>query len=203
MLHLLPIRFLLTAFAILVMVAYAVSLRFGLVASGSGPTVALGFAKVATPVVLITMIGSLALWRWTPSFVQNVIFPYLGGTWTGELTFEQNGVEVVRPATLEVAHTLTSITFALRTAESTSETVLVHARKVAVEKDLVKLVYIYQVERLEGVPGAGDRYRGCAFLDVHLDGPLCMIGSYMAGAGRAGTIRMRQVAKTAAWKLWR
>jgi hypothetical protein len=202
-LHLLPIRLLLTGFALLVMAAYAFSLRAGFVTAGTTIEVVLGILKVATPLVAGTMIASLALWRWTPPFIQNLVFPYLGGSWEGVIEFSQDGAPVTRPATLEVVQTLTSIKFALRTAESTSETTLVHARKAPVEKDLVKLVYIYQVERLEGVPGAGDRYRGCAFLDVDLNDSRAMTGSYMAGAGRAGTIRMQLRRKTAWWKLWR
>lgn len=185
------------------MAAYAFSLRAGLVADGTAIEVAVGIFKVTTPLVIGIMVASLALWRWSPSFIQNLVFPYLGGSWEGTIEFSQNGAQVTRSTTLEVVHTLATLRFALRTDESTSETTLVHARKVPVEKDLVKLVYIYQVERLEGVPGAGDRYRGCAFLDVSLTAPRTMTGSYMAGAGRAGTIRVELRGKTPWWKLWR
>jgi hypothetical protein len=203
LLHLLPTRLLLTVFAIAVMTAYAVALRTGWVGAGTWVSIGLGIFKVATPAAIISMIAAQILWRWSPEFIQNVEFPYLGGTWDGEIEFKQDGVLKQHPATLEVVHTLTTIRFALSTAESTSQTVLVHARKVPVLKDVVKLVYIYDVERRENVPGAGDRYRGCAFLDVNLARPRAMTGTYMAGAGRTGAIRMELKTMTPFWKLWR
>ncbi len=185
------------------MSAYAVALQTGWVRADSWVAIGVGVLKVATPAVLGSMLLSLVLWRWSPAFIQNVAFPYLGGTWVGEVEFHQNGALKQHPATLEVVHTLGSLHFALCTAESTSQTVLVHARKVPVMTDLVKLVYIYEVERREGFPGAGDRYRGCAFIDVALSRPREMTGTYMAGAGRAGAIRMRLKTQTPFWKLWR
>lgn len=203
MLQVLPTRLLLTIFAVAVMSAYSVALRTGWVQADNWVAIGLGVLKVATPAVLGSMVLSLVLWRWSPKFIQNVVFPYLGGTWVGEVEFHHNGALRQHEATLEVAHTLGSLKIVLHTAESTSHTLLVHANKVPVITELVKLVYIYEVERREGFSGAGDRYRGCAFIDVALACPRQMTGTYMAGAGRAGTMRMRLKDKTPFWKLWR
>lgn len=75
--------------------------------------------------------------------------------------------------------------------------------RVAVLTDVVKLVYIYEVERRGGFPGAGDRYRGCAFLDVRLDRPRTITGSYIASSNRTGSIHMQLAKPTAWWKIWR
>lgn len=186
------------------MASYALALRAGFVSDGSWVEIAAGIFKVATPAALGVMGLALIGWRWAPPVVQNLLFPYLGGLWTGTIEFlDKSGATVSRDATLEVAHTPTSIRFALSTVESTSETLVVHARKVAVLGDLVKLVYIYEVERREGYPGAGDRYRGCAFLDVRLGAPRTMTGSYMAGPDRSGVLRMQFDSNNPWWKVWR
>lgn len=202
MLHLVPIRILLSAYAVLVMAAYAFALHCGWVSIDTVPRALAGVLKIATPMATVGPLMALAAWRWIPPF-QTIIFPYLGGRWTGQLEFIANGQTIKRDATLDVAHTLTSIRFALSTVESTSETLVVHARKPSAPNAFVKLVYIYEVERREGFPGAGDRYRGCAFIDVRLDGPRTMIGSYMAGQDRAGSLRVALQKRTSFWKLWR
>jgi hypothetical protein len=201
--HLFPIRLLLTIFALVALFAYAFGLRMGLVSTETWSAVATGVLKIATPAAVCSMVLALVVWRMAPRPLQNLIFPYLGGIWSGEIEFLANGQTVQRPATLEVTHTLTSIHFALSTVESTSETLLVHARKVPVQSDQVKLVYIYEVVRREGFLGAGDRYRGCAFIDVSLAKPHTLIGSYMAGAARSGSIRMTLTQPTPWWKVWR
>ena len=76
-------------------------------------------------------------------------------------------------------------------------------KKVPVLTDLVKLYYLYEVERREGLTNAGDRYRGCAFIDVNLRKPRSMVGTYMAGSNRSGAIRMTLQQPTPWWKIWR
>ncbi|WP_298125234.1 hypothetical protein [Brevundimonas sp.] len=203
MLHLFPVRALLTAFALIVMAAYATCLHLGIVGSNSWSETALGISKVATATAIASMLLTLVMWRWSPSFVQNLLFPYLGGVWVGEIEFTKGDQLQSRPATFEISHTLASIHCALSTVESTSQTLVVHVRRVPVVRNLVKLVYIYEVERLEGFAGAGDRYRGCAFIDVKLDKPRTMTGTYMAGQGRAGAIRLTLQSPTVWWKIWR
>lgn len=204
MLHLVSIRLLLTVYAFVVIAAYAVALRAGFVSDASWTDIVAGILKVATPVAVSAIILALLAWRWLPSFIRNALFPYLGGQWAGTIEFEDaSGALTPRKATLEVAHTLTSIQFALSTEESTSETLLVHARRVSVLGELVKLVYVYEVERREGFPGAGDRYRGCAFLDVRLTPKKIMTGNYFAGPKRRGVMRMALVRHNPFWKFWR
>ncbi|HEX8167112.1 MAG TPA: hypothetical protein VF601_15180 [Beijerinckiaceae bacterium] len=203
MLHLVPIRLLLTAQAFVAMSAYALAFQAGLISNANWMEVASGVLKIATPAALASMVVALAAWRWSPTFMQTMLFPYLGGEWSGEIEFSEQGQLICRPARLDVSHTLTSIRFVLRTTESTSATLMVHARKIPDVRDIVKLVYIYEVERHEGHAGAGDRYRGCAFIDVQLGERLTMSGSYMASSNRSGAIRMTLMARTAWWKLWR
>lgn len=203
MLHLVPIRLLLTVFGLAAMAAYGSALQVGFVSNDTWPNLIVGVFKVATPVALAAMAAMVLIWRWSPASLQRLLFPYLGGDWVGEIEFLKGTVLVQHPATLVVTHTPTTIRFVLSTKESTSETLVVHARKTPELTDLVKLVYIYEVERREGYLGAGDRYRGCAFIDVQLAKPYAMTGSYMAGSGRSGSIRMTRRNATPLWKVWR
>jgi hypothetical protein len=202
MLHLFPLRLTLTVFALIALTSYAVSAKYGIVSSGTWLELGLGITKIATPSAVLSILIALMLWRWGPKFVQDSVFPYLGGTWTGEIEFAgRSGLEK-REVTLRVEHNLGSIRMALVTTESTSQTLVVHARRAPLQNDVVKLIYIYEVERREGFIGAGDRYRGCAFIDVHIDAQKSMIGSYQASPNRAGSIRTMLYQPTPWWKLW-
>ncbi len=203
MLHLVPLRLLLTVYALIVMASYAGALKVGFVSNHTNLGIAAGIFKVATPVAIIAMLVGLIAWRFVPAFVQDMLFPYLGGHWTGEIEFEDAaGNHVKHPATLDAVHTPTQIRFVLSTKESSSETLMVHARKALPPSDIAKLVYIYEVERREGYAGAGDRYRGSAFVDVKTQPAKSMTGSYVAGK-RSGTLRMTLKAATPRWKIWR
>src|SRR4051794_39750456 len=113
MLHLVPIRLLLTAQAFVAMVAYALALQSGLISSSTWMEVASGVLKIATPAAVGLMVLSLATWRWSPTFIQTMLFPYLGGKWSGQIEFSSQGQVIHRCACLEVSHTLTSIRFVL------------------------------------------------------------------------------------------
>ena len=192
----------LSSYGFLATVAYICALRAGWVSTDTLHDTFGGALRIATPMATAFPFLALAAWRWCPP-LQIAVFPYLGGRWSGVLEFNVNGQPVQREARLEVSHNLMSIRFTLETDESTSETLVVHARKPRAPSNLAKLIYIYEVERKEGVSGAGDRYRGCAFIDVKRGGPLSMTGSYMAGSNRAGSIRMTLENGTSLWKLWK
>lgn len=199
MLHLLPIRLILTIFVVVALVSFAgFTGWFGSVASlGEFPRV----VRWAGALVTGGIIFLFAAWRWF-SFAQAAIFPYLGGSWTGTLAFKKDGVAETREATLQVKHSLAGIVMILETDESISWTLVVHADKDR-HFEQYRLYYAYLNERKEGTEGAGDRYRGLAILRIEKGRPLAMAGNYFTDRHRSGTLRLTQTSPNPWWKLWR
>jgi hypothetical protein len=200
MLHLLPIRLILWLFvaaAALSVVAFAYA---GWFSEGTFATLSLVVRGVGTLVpagILLLFAG----WRWIP-WLRSTIFPYLGGCWSGDIAFDENGVQQTRAATLEISHRLTGIVMILETAESISRTLVVHAEKNR-HFERYRLYYAFLNERKEGTAGAGHRYRGLAILRVETGRPLRMAGDYFTDTHRRGTLTLEQAAPNPWWKLWR
>jgi hypothetical protein len=206
MLHLLPLRLILWAFAFVA----AISLGFafaGLPSDGHVFGNLSALVRWSGSLVTIATVILFAGWRWIRP-LQGLVFPYLGGTWKGVVEFEnedgdESGAEKqTRDVTLEVKHLLTGITMMLDSAESTSWTLVVHAEK-AKDFDRYRLYYVYLNERKEGTDGAGERYRGLAIIGIKTGTPLRMAGNYFTETDRKGMLKLTQVAANPWWKLWR
>jgi hypothetical protein len=200
MLHLLPIRLVLQLFAGLVAVAVLAASYGGWVGQGD---VVRDMAIVSrwSSAVAITAIALLfVLWRWLPP-VQLLIFPYLGGRWSGVLRFQGDNLGH-RDIRLEIKHTLLTIKLLLDSDESTSSTLVVHAERNP-DFQRYRVYYVYLNERKEGVPGAGDRYRGLAILRVEWGPDPKLLGNYFTEVGRSGRLDLRRDYRHPWWKLWR
>lgn len=201
MLHLLPIRVLLTVFALAIggtltlVVAAGWTGRDGFIATA---TTMLRYAVMASTVMCLLV---LLAWRWIPH-VQSMIFPYLGGKWDGTLQFGPGGTQQ-KVITLEVKHTFFKVRLLLESDESTSKTIVVHAKKDP-DFDRYQIYYVYRNERKEGVLGAGNIYRGLSIMRVtRLNGKLQMLGDYFTETHRQGTMRLSCVKPNPYWKFWR
>src|SRR5215475_11154636 len=101
MLHLLPIRHLLTAIIALVGVTVLAAVYAGVIGTGDAFEDVKGIIRWSSAAALGAIFVPYALWRWLPS-LQRVIFPYLGGHWEGELEFKGNNGTGVRKVDLTI-----------------------------------------------------------------------------------------------------
>lgn len=155
----------------------------------------------ASSVSIAATLLMLLAWRWIPP-VQAAIFPYLGGTWTGEVRYDVNGVPATKPVTMEVKHNLLGARLLLDSEESTSVTLAVHADKDP-DFDRFRLYYVYLNRRKEGVVGGGDVYRGLAIVRWIAGQPPSLLGDYFTDTHRRGTLHLERETATAFWKVWR
>ncbi|MEW1781346.1 hypothetical protein AB0305_04000 [Arthrobacter sp. NPDC080086] len=200
MLHLLPLRAALRLLIILVAVGVALMFGAGILSDKEIFKAATQLVRWSTLIVTGSTLLCYAGWRWIP-IIQRWIFPYLGGDWEGTLVYSRGTSEATVPIQLLVKHTLFGIRLLLDSAESTSQTLVVHAEKDP-DFDRYKLYYVYLNQRKEGVQGAGDRYRGLAVLRVDNDG-LLLQGDYFTENHRRGTLSLAYKKPTAWWKIWR
>ena len=176
MLHLLPIRSLIAGLIACVAIAIIATIYAGWIGTDGAVQDVRWILRGAGTAAIVVITFAYAAWRWIPP-VQQLIFPYLGGQWSGELHFSGPNGSGKRVVTLAVDHTLFGLKFVLDSAESTSRTLVVHAeRDVGVNRD--RLYYVYLNERKEGLPGAGDRYRGLAIMRVELKSQPELYGDY-------------------------
>jgi hypothetical protein len=201
MLHLLPIRILLTAFAFVIGTTIALVVAAGWTGVDDLTeifTTMLRYAAMASTAMCLIV---LLAWRWIP-LVQGWIFPYLGGKWDGTLQFGLDGV-LQKEVTLEITHTLFKVRLLLESDESRSKTIVVHAKKDP-DFERYQIYYVYRNERKEGVQGAGSVYRGLSIMRVErLDGRLEMSGDYFTETHRQGTMRLSCVQPNPFWKFWK
>lgn len=200
MLHLLPLRLILWAFAFVAAVSLGLAFA-GLPDDSHFLTSLSTLVRWSGSLVTIGTIVLFAAWRWIP-LLQSAIFPYLGGSWRGFVEFKDNDKEESREVTLEVRHLLTRISMILDSAESSSRTLVVHAEKNK-DFDRYRLYYVYLNERKEGTKGAGQRYRGLAVIRIETAAPMQMAGDYFTETHREGTLMLHRVAANPWWKLWR
>lgn len=200
MIHLLPIRIVLQLFAALVAVAIIAASYAGWVGQGDVVRDMATISRSSSGLALTAIALLYILWRWLPPF-QRLIFPYLGGNWSGTLHFDGDspGYRNIR---LEIKHTLFAIKLLLDSDESASSTLVVHAERNP-DFQRYRVYYVYLIERKEGVPGAGDRYRGLAILRVELTPEPRLLGNYFTEAGRSGTLDLKCDHGHPWWKLWR
>ena len=155
----------------------------------------------ASTVSLAAVALMLLAWRWVPS-VESAIFPYLGGSWTGEVRYEEGDSPTSKPVRMDVKHNLLGLKLLLDSEESTSATLAVHAEKDP-DFDRFRLYYVYLNRRKEGVAGAGDVYRGLAVVRWVAGTPPSLTGDYFTDTHRRGTLHLVRETETPFWKLWR
>jgi|HubBroStandDraft_5_1064220.scaffolds.fasta_scaffold25717_4 hypothetical protein len=202
MLHLLPIRWMLTILIALIGIALLAVVYAGDLAYGDTLHDILSIVRLSSLAAGLLIICSFALWRWIP-ILQTLTFPYLGGAWSGKLNYTGARANGTRDVTLRVFHNLLRIQLILETSEANSRTLVVHAeRDTGLRLD--RLYYVYLNERKEGVPGAGDRYRGLAILRVEFQkrSQAALLGSYFTETKQTGTLELTRVAKHPWWKVW-
>src|SRR5262245_47373570 len=199
MLHLLPIRWILTLAAALVGLAVLAAVYAGWVGGGDAVRDAVFLLRWAS-IVAVSIIALLFLvWRWIPP-VQKAIFPYLGGTWSGYLEFEKDGESQRRNVRLEIKHTLFGLRLLLDSKESTSWTLVVHAERNR-DFERYRLYYVYLNERKEGFENGGYRYRGLAVIRVETGARPKLFGDYFTEARSHGTLRLTLDTSHPWWKL--
>lgn len=201
MLHLLPVRHLLTGIVGLIALAVLSAVYFGLVGTGDALADATWIIRTSSIIALALMLIPYVAWRCLPG-LQRLIFPYLGGDWAGELDFRGPRGSGSREVTLTIRHSLLRIVLILDSAESTSRTLVVQAeRDSGINRDL--LYYIYLNERKEGMPGRDECYRGLAVLRVDMSDNLTLYGDYFTEQRGAGELRLRRYRRHAWWALWK
>jgi len=201
MLHLLPIRLVLRVFAALVAVTVVSASYAGWVGKGDVVHDMAIVIRWSSGLATATIVFLFICWRWLPP-VQLFIFPYLGGRWSGVVRFTAEGGPDHRQVRLEIKHTLFRMRLLLDSDESTSSTLVVHAERNP-DFQRYRVYYIYLNERKEGVPGAGDRYRGLAVLRVEWGSQPQLQGDYFTETERRGTLHLRRDEGHPWWTLWR
>jgi predicted pore-forming effector associated with SMODS systems len=201
MLHLLPIRWLvriaLTVFALAVLSAVYAG-RIGSGEFAHDASLIFSWSSIAAGALIVLL---YAAWRWVP-LVQRLIFPYLGGRWSGYIRYEANGAPHDIDVTMEIKHTLFGLRMLLDSRQSTSITLAVHAERDP-DFERYRLYYVYLNERKDGFENAGARYRGLAVISVTKESKLCLHGNYFTDADRRGTLHLTIVRFHPWWKLWR
>lgn len=201
MLHLLPIRHLLTAIIALVGVAVVAAVYAGAIGTGDAFNDAKWIIRYSSAFALVVMLVPYAIWRWIPR-LQRFTFPYLGGEWVGRIEFQGANGNGTRQVALTINHSLLNIVLILDTVESTSRTLVAYAeRDAGIKRD--RLYYVYLNERKEGVRGGGERYRGLAVLRVEKDGPATLHGDYFTECQNSGKLRVRRLRPHPWWAVWK
>ncbi|PVX83674.1 hypothetical protein C7402_10678 [Paraburkholderia unamae] len=200
MLHLLPLRSVMRLVFVLVALAVFLLTGAGFFANQDLVHTATLFARWSAGGATAIVLLGYAAWRWIPQ-IQNWIFPYLGGDWEGTLTYDSPGGKATIPIQLLVKHTLVGLRLLLESAESTSETLVVHAERNA-DFARYRLYYVYMNQRKEGVAGSGARYRGVSVLRLDAE-KMRLDGDYFTETHRHGTLSLTYIRPTAWWKIWR
>jgi hypothetical protein len=201
MLHLFPIRRLLSVILALVALAVLAAVYAGIIGTGDAFEDVNWIIRWASFAATCLLTVPYVAWRWIPN-LQRFTFPYLGGHWAGELNFHGPKGPGTRQVTLTISHSLLRIVLILDSDESTSRTLVVHAeRDVGVSRD--RLYYVYMNERKEGVAGGGQRYRGLAVLRAEMSQMPELLGDYFTETQSTGTIRLTRSRSHPWWAVWK
>lgn len=201
MVHLLPVRLLLTLIVTLVGIAVLAAFYAGWLGKGDELHDAFQIIRWSSFGAIAIAVSSVALWRWVP-LVQHCTFPYLGGKWSGQLKYHGQYGSGTRTIDLEIRHTPLKIELILSSKESTSRTLVVYPeRDKGVNTN--RLYYVYSNERKEGVSGAGERYRGLAIMRIDFANHPTLRGNYFAESDRSGTLHLKRDEQNPCWLLWR
>jgi SMODS-associating 2TM, beta-strand rich effector domain len=200
MLHLLPVRWILVVGFAAIGLSVLATVYAGWIGQGEiihDATLLLRWSFVAATSAIILL---FAAWRWVPP-IQRVIFPYLGGRWSGFVQFGASASDTVE-VKLEIKHTLFGLQLLLESKESISWTLTVHAER-AQDFARYRLYYVYLNERKEGFPNPRERYRGLAILRLEEGKRPKLIGNYFTETDRQGTLQLMRNAANPWWTLWR
>lgn len=200
MLHLLPFKILSIVF-----IAGAMSLVMLMVYLGVYGN------NVLDDLVSIMKLASLAttsvpiifylIWRWVPQ-VQAAIFPYLGGTWKGTLSYDGANGQGIRDITLTINQSPFRIKLILESKESISRSLSVQAdRDAGANRD--RLYYVFQNERKEGVINSGAKYRGLAILGINASCQFPLTGDYFTESKSTGQLHLTGHKSHPWWSLWK
>jgi hypothetical protein len=201
MLHLLSVRVALIAVLFFAAAAALAAVYTGVVGNGDLVKDATTVFRWSSILGMGIIVAAHVAWRWIPA-VRTALFPYLGGHWTGVVRFDRDNTADQRAVTLEVKHNLVSLKLLLESDESRSWTMVVHAERSA-HFDRYRLFYVYLNERKEGVPGAGERYRGLAILRIEQKPQLALYGDYFTDTHRRGRLELTCSRASPWWKVWR
>jgi hypothetical protein len=201
MLHLLPIRWLLRVSLAIFALAVLSAVYVGRIGGGEvarDASLLFGWSSIAAVSIIVFLFGA---WRWIPA-VQRMIFPYLGGHWSGFIRYEEHGSAHRLDVTMEIKHTLFGLQMLLDSRQSTSWTLAVHAER---NPDFARyrLYYVYLNERKDGFVNSGQRYRGLAVIRVQTEARLQLHGNYFTDTDRRGTLHLTADAMNPWWRLWR
>lgn len=202
MLHLLPIRLAITAFMAIAIAAYALGFAFGWISAVEAIDI-VGLAWRSSVILALFALGTcLVIWRFVPH-VQKLVFPYLGGEWTGQLTYvDQNtGLSHAKPVRARFNHNLFYLKILLESDESDSKTLVVHADP---DRDFNahKLYYVFFNERKEGASNPRSSYRGTAILQLEKDNCEHLSGSYFTENGGRGNLALKRATRNPRLKFW-
>lgn len=201
MLHLLPIRIVLWLGTAAIATTVLAATYVGWLGEGDTVRDAEMVIRWSSGLPIIIIVLLFAAWRWINP-LQLFIFPYLGGSWSGEVAFKgKDGLEK-RNVRLEVKHTLFGLKFLLDSDEATSKTLVAYAERDG-DFNHYRIYYVYLNERKEGVAGAGENYRGLAVLRVECGLQPKLHGDYFTEKLSGGTIHLLRDAAHPWWKLWR
>jgi SMODS-associating 2TM, beta-strand rich effector domain len=200
MLHLLPIRLVFQGVATLAGIAMVAAVYAGAVGTGDAFKDMTTVVRWSSTIAAVSIALLYASWRWIPP-LQRLIFPYLGGRWSGVLNFTYRGKPGQRDVQMEIKHTLFGLRLLTDTEESSSSTIAVHADKNP-DFERYRLYYVYVNERKEGVSGAGATYRGLAVLRVEWSAKPELRGDYFTESRSAGTLHLKRDKSHPWWKLW-
>lgn len=204
MLHLLPIRLILTVFIIILGFSLFGAAEIGSLPLNDFSEAAKYIFRYSSKISLVFVIVLWLLWRWVP-FIQRFIFPYLGGQWKGIVTYTVSGEKLTADVTLEIKHTLLGLKLILDSNESRSRTLVVHAQK---DPDFAQydLYYVYRNERKPGFPVTNGIkiYRGVSIMQVDTStSTLKLTGDYFTDAQKSGTLSVTYTSPNPFWKVWR
>jgi hypothetical protein len=200
MFHLLPVRWILVVGFGAIGLSILATVYAGWIGGGEiihDATLLLRWSSVAATSAIIFL---FAAWRWIPA-IQRLVFPYLGGSWSGLVQFGAGDSDTVE-VKLEIKHTLFGIRLLLESTESISWTLAVHAER-AQDFERYRLYYVYLNERKEGFSNPRERYRGLAILRLEEGKRPKLMGNYFTETDRKGTLRLARNAANPWWKLWR
>ena len=141
MLNLVPIRWLLRISFVVFSLAVLTALYVGQIGGGKvahDTSLLFGWSSIAVTVLIFV---SFAGWRWIPP-CQRLIFPYLGGQWSGFIEYQENNRSQRIEITMEIKHTLLDLRMLLDSRQSSSRTLAVQAERDP-DFERYRLYYVY------------------------------------------------------------
>ena len=120
MLHLLPVRTMLRVSLFIFGLAVLSAAYEGWIGHEVFKDAVTVFGWSSTAVIVANSFVYLA-WRWLPA-VQNSIFPYLGGRWSGHIEYRDGQDQRRLNVSMEVKHTLFGMQMLLESEQSSSRT---------------------------------------------------------------------------------